>query len=296
MKRILVFTNSKDATADVVMKLAANIECIRFNSDKIQKSRASFDYTALNGLIQCDAIWYRRPFEFTMKSRNVETLVRYQEWEEIVWNYFLQYPQEKWINYPTRNWYADRKIIQLQQAPLFGLSVPQWIVASKKKEIMKFIHENGESLVKPLSTGYIPFGGKLYHIYSTPIKDVDLKFAKNCPTLVQRIIDKDFDVRTLYVDGKVLFFKMESKNLDVRMDEMKGVRYDLTKPPRKVADSYKKFVHFFGLRFCTSDFVVDKKGNWFFLENNANGNWAWLEEHFPGLVVNHFVRSIKCLI
>lgn len=134
MKRILVFTNSKDATADVVMKLAANIECIRFNSDKIQKSRASFDYTALNGLIQCDAIWYRRPFEFTMKSRNVETLVRYQEWEEIVWNYFLQYPQEKWINYPTRNWYADRKIIQLQQAPLFGLSVPQWIVASKKKK------------------------------------------------------------------------------------------------------------------------------------------------------------------
>ena len=293
MKRLLVFTNSNDATADVVVNLAKNVEYIRFNSDEICPSKISFDYTKRNPLAQCDAVWYRRPFENVKRTTNVESFVRQQEWEEIVWNFFLRYPQEKWINYPTRNWYADRKIVQLQQAPFFGLPVPQWIVSAKKVEIKRFIQKNGDSLVKPLSTGYIPFGRNLYHIYSTPIKDVDLVFAKNCPTLVQRIIDKRYDVRTLFVDGNTLFFKLESKNLDVRMDEMKDVKYDVIKPPRKIADSYNKFIRFFGLRFCTSDFVVDKKGNWFFLENNANGNWAWLEEHFPGLVVNHFVNSIK---
>lgn len=295
MKRILAFTNSKDATVDVVEKATLDVQIIRFDTDKTSSSKIYFDSMGKNSMIPCDVVWYRRPFDTESSPKNVESLVLKYEWDENVWNYLLQYPENKWINYPTKNWYADRKIIQLKRAPYFGLQVPHWILTSKRTEISNFLKINGDSLIKPLSSGYIPFKNNLYHIYSSKIDDnIDLKFSKNCPTLVQKIIDKDFDVRTLYVDGEILFFKLKSDCLDVRENNMKNVKYDLIEPSKRLRLLYKKFVKSFGLRFCTSDFVVDKKGKWFFLENNANGNWAWLEEFFPGLVINHFLKSIKC--
>jgi D-alanine-D-alanine ligase-like ATP-grasp enzyme len=33
----------------------------------------------------------------------------------------------------------------------------------------------------------------------------------------------------------------------------------------------------YGLRFAAIDFVVDVEGQWFFLEINPGGQWAWLD-------------------
>ena len=63
---------------------------------------------------------------------------------------------------------------------------------------------------------------------------ISLNSAKNCPTLFQKIIDKAFDVRTIYMDGKVLFFKLKSDNLDIRKDAMKAVEYSIIDAPKKM--------------------------------------------------------------
>ena len=43
MKRILAFTNSKDATVDVVEKATLDVQIIRFDTDKISSSKIYFD-------------------------------------------------------------------------------------------------------------------------------------------------------------------------------------------------------------------------------------------------------------
>jgi hypothetical protein len=47
------------------------------------------------------------------------------------------------------------------------------------------------------------------------------------------------------------------------------------------------------LRFCTSDFVVDKDGSWFFLENNANGQWVWIDEFVENRVSDFFFENLR---
>lgn len=294
MKKILAFSCSTDATVDVVVGCPVNAEIIRLDTDKIKPESINLDSIGNTPFSKIDAVWYRRPFEFEKKVKGVEEFVRQKELKEIIWNYLLQIPKEKWLNYPTNNWYADRKLIQLRDAPKFCLDVPPWLISSDKKQINAFLLTQKKCLVKPMDNGYIPYGGKLFHIYSTELNEhISLKYSKSCPTLFQKIVDKLYDVRTLYVDGKVLFFKLESENLDVRIDNMKSVKYSLITPPQKIKKAYCDFVNSYGLRFCTSDFVVDLDGRWFFLENNPNGNWAWLEEFFPGLVVDFFINSIR---
>ena len=294
MKKILAFSCSTDVTVDVVVGVSANSEIVRLDTDKVKSKSLSLDCIGNTSLSEIDAVWYRRPFEFEKKVRSVEEFVRQKELKEAIWNYLLQIPKEKWLNFPTNNWYADRKLIQLRDAPKFGLNVPPWLISSNRKQINAFLLTQKKCLVKPMDNGYIPYEGKLFHIYSTELDErISLKYSKNCPTLFQKLVDKSCDVRTLYVDGKVLFFKLESENLDVRIDNMKSVKYSLIDPPRKIKRAYCDFVKSYGLRFCTSDFVVDMNHQWFFLENNPNGNWAWLEEYFPGLVVNFFIDSIK---
>lgn len=294
MKKILAFSCSTDATVDVVIRFARNVKIDRFDTDKIKPHLIFADYLGNSSLDKYDVIWYRRPFEFEKKTKKIDGLIQQKEWKEIVWNHFLQVPKEKWMNFPTINWYADRKLIQLQNAPKFGLQVPPWLISSNKKQISEFLMEQTHCLVKPMDNGFVPYGNKLFHIYSTEFDNhISLNYAKNCPTLFQKIIKKIFDVRTLFVDGKVLFFKLESKYLDVRFNQMKSVKYSLIEPPRSVKAAYCNFVKSYGMRFCTSDFVVDENNQWFFLENNPNGNWAWLEEFFPGVVVDFFIKSIR---
>ncbi len=38
------------------------------------------------------------------------------------------------------------------------------------------------------------------------------------------------------------------------------------------------FLQHFNLNFGCFDFIVDKNGNYIFLECNTNGQWMWLEE------------------
>ena len=68
------------------------------------------------------------------------------------------------MNFPTINWYADRKLIQLQNAPKFGLQVPPWLISSNKKQISEFLMKQTHCLVKPMDNGFVPYGNKLFHI------------------------------------------------------------------------------------------------------------------------------------
>ena len=141
MKKILAFSCSTDATVDVVIRFARNVKIDRFDTDKIKPHLIFADYLGNSSLDKYDVIWYRRPFEFEKKTKKIDGLIQQKEWKEIVWNHFLQVPKEKWMNFPTINWYADRKLIQLQNAPKFGLQVPPWLISSNKKQISEFLME-----------------------------------------------------------------------------------------------------------------------------------------------------------
>lgn len=298
MKTILAFSNSDDATVDAVSAASTgSVKIVRINTDTDLVEIEHSSEAVNNDFKNIDAIWYRRPFESYDANTELtsDAIIYKQESSEMLWNHLLLVSKDKWINFPAENWLAERKLVQLRQAKKYGLITPKWLISRDAKIIQEFIRcsPNG-CIAKPIDNGYIPHGNDLSIIYTSEITmDSDFSSARNCPTLIQYKIPKIHDVRSIYIDGHVLYVGIETRNLDCRRDEMRDAKYSIVNPPQNVHNAYINFIKSFGLRFSTSDFVLTPSGEWVFLENNPNGNWAWLEEYFPGVIVDHFLSGIK---
>lgn len=289
-----IWTNSEDTTVDYVCsKKPENVEIIRFNSDEqfsidISKNR----FSQLN---EIDVLWHRRPFENAYISDSIEDKIAFSEKEESLWNYLMLIPKEKWLNFPTLNWIADKKIEQLLLADDCGLSTPDWILSNEQKSAEAFLQKyDWNCIIKPINCGYFLSNNSVYHIYTnaTSKDNIELSVISKCPTYFQSKINKLYDVRSIYLNGKSIFIGLFGGELDVRRNEMKGVHYKFVEPPTNIIDSYNKMMIKNNLNFCTSDFIVSIENEWIFLENNPNGQWVWMDEALDGSIVNFFFNNL----
>jgi hypothetical protein len=290
-----IWTNSEDATVDYVCSKKPNtVEIIRFDSDVAFPVTLSKD--ANSKLNELDVLWHRRPFENAFLSDSIDDKIAFSEKEESLWNFMLQVPKEKWLNFPTLNWFADKKIEQLIRANDCGLATPDWILTNNQESAKIFLNKyNWNCIIKPINCGYFVSNNDIYHIYTneTSKGNIDLSLISKCPTYFQNKINKNIDVRTLYLNGKTIFIGISGGKLDVRRNEMKGVHYKFINPPQNIVNAYQKMMLLNGLRFCTSDFVVSEENQWFFLENNPNGQWVWMDEYLEGAIVDFFFENLR---
>jgi len=52
----------------------------------------------------------------------------------------------------------------------------------------------------------------------------------------------------------------------------------VTDVPEPVRHGVRELLRGLGLRFAATDFVVTPAGEWYFLDLNPNGQWAWIEQ------------------
>lgn len=290
-----VWSNSEDATVNYICEKKPDwLDIVRFNSD------IPFPITIGKGsalpLSDIDVLWHRRPFENAYISDTVGDKVAFSEIEESLWNYLMQIPKYKWLNFPTLNWVADKKINQLIHAEECGLITPEWILTNNEKEARSFLHKyNWKCIIKPVNCGYFINNDKVYHVYTneTSAENLNLSIISNCPTYFQTKIAKQYDVRSVYLNGKTIYIGIYGGPLDVRRNEMKGVQYKLVKPPEQVDSSYKRLMLREELNFCTSDFIVTSENQWVFLENNPNGQWVWMDEYLNGAIIDFFYNNLR---
>jgi|694.fasta_scaffold02612_43 hypothetical protein len=292
---LIIWSNSSDSTAAYIVDLAPSwLSCHQVNSDA--EYLLTIGSNVPSTFSSAEIIWYRRPFENRPSPSTVGEKLKAAELEEALWNLMLEIPFQKWMNFPTCNWLADKKASQLTLASECGLRTPPWIITNDVNRASSFLQEhNWDCIVKPLDRGYINHNGSIYHIYTNQLDkaDVDLSLIASCPSLMQKKVNKAFDVRTVFVNGKAIFVGLYGGALDVRRDEMKDISYEVIEPPTYILDGYYKLMKKNRLRFCTSDFVVDKDGSWFFLENNANGQWVWIDEFVENRVSDFFFENLR---
>lgn len=88
--------------------------------------------------------------------------------------------------------------------------------------------------------------------------------------------------------GRLLFLRTridaasEAAHVDWRSD-YHSISYSVIETPCSVSSGVAMLLDSLGLRFAALDFIVDPEGQWWFLECNPNGQWAWIEEEtgFP---------------
>lgn len=298
-KLILILSNSQDATCDYFEKFiyTAKARCARLNTDFSPGELSVFFSSTSNVVITINGdkikkddikcVWNRRP-EKIYAGNNGESAFddHYRdEWRHSIDAFFKQIDAKLWVNYPPHNAAALSKIEQIVRASRFGMITPKTLLTQNVQDVLQFANEcTGSVIVKPVSHGYICKGDQVHNIYTCNLDVNTCNFENlvNCPTLFQEKIAKLFDVRINYIDGmfesvKLLYSEDGNQRLDIRRNNMDGVKYEPVEIPCGVAKKLSKLINSYKLRFAAVDMCLSVDGRWIFFEINPNGQWAWLD-------------------
>lgn len=315
---LLILSNSQDATvAYLVPHLeTASIPYVRIDTDTILDD-LRFTFTPSEPILNFgggsyspndfEVIWYRRPESLVSKIANGTPESKYglDEWTEALEGFLAHVPVTKWMNHPSANAFASHKIEQLSTALRLGFLIPPSLVTQNADSLKEFYSQHsGKIIAKPLSTGLIeePDTGTVSLIYTSRVRESDLQYLQDlnvCPTLFQKELDKEFDVRITVVDKSIHAVKLRavdsprSQRLDIRRDNMHDVDYETCELPPEVTSLILALMNYYGLRFAAIDMAVTKSGEWHYFEINPNGQWAWLDTAAGLNIASSFLRSFK---
>jgi len=299
---LLILTNSQDATADYLASVLERrgVEFLRFDTDtSLSAVELSYDgevplLRSANRWHRPDDfgnVWYRRP-EKLKDARfhsSPEGEFVLDEWSEALEGFFAHIPRPKWMNHPSANVLASHKIDQLSRAKALGLRIPDTLITHDESRLREFFARHHEMVIaKPMARGYVerPQDQMDSLIYTNLVLQADLEILDDlraCPTLFQEYIDKRCDVRITVVDSHLIATQLVAtdhdggQRCDIRRNNMEDVTYAGTTLPEQVASKINALMDHYDLRFAAIDMVVDKDGQWYFLEVNPNGQWAWLD-------------------
>lgn len=105
--------------------------------------------------------------------------------------------------------------------------------------------------------------------------------------MFQPAIDVAVDIRATVIGDKVFAATIRSKTIDDPSSNVRDWRIANDDPdikiegytlPKNIADLCVEHVKELGLKFGALDLVLDKKGKYWFLENNPAGQWTFVEQ------------------
>jgi hypothetical protein len=315
---LLILTNSRDATADYLVPILERhgVALWRFNTDT-SLSSIELSYDGGDPRLRCGSnwyrtadfenVWYRRPEKLkdSLFDNSPEAQFALDEWSEALEGYFAHIPMAKWMNHPSCNVAASHKIAQLSVARSLGLLVPDTVVTQTPSQLQEFFaRHSGSIITKPMGRGYLerPDDEHDSLVYTNPVLQGHLDSLNDlplCPTLFQQRIDKCADVRITVVDDCIHAVKLfahdddGSQRCDIRRDNMKDVVYQPIALPQDIERKLTRLMRHYSLRFAAIDMVVDKDGQWYFLEVNPGGQWAWLDLVGEMDIASSFVKSFE---
>lgn len=296
---ILILTNSKDATADVVCERLPLDSFLRLNTDEaVAVASIHFDQQIFRLTIagrefttdQIGLIWYRRPERIKVDGVTGEGENNFlvAEWSAAIEGFLYQVPRERWLNYPPSEHLASLKLRQLLIAKGIGFQIPESLITCDPDEAKEFVrrHDN-YAVVKPISSGEVKRQDQPDSLlYTTRLSGLDTETLLNeveCPTFFQEEIEKEYDVRVTVFDQSITAVKLikkvepDDRFADIRIDNMSAVRYEQCDVPYHIRRKILILMQSMELRFGALDFLVTTTGEWVFLEINPNGQWAWLD-------------------
>lgn len=308
MKRdkILIITNKDDPHVDGVIKLAIDKGLdhliIRLNTEDFLRN-CIFSFHSISGYsiklidsskqvdsVNIKTVWYRRPEEPDtkfLKNQDIEEFATNQ-CQAILNGLYVYSEIDTAIISPVFSLrkYAY-KIPQLKLAQNIGLNIPDSIITNDPNALIEFCNKHETISTKSLNAPNFTYQGKIYPIFNRVVKDKQLIFdniesIKICPTYFQEYIDKIYDIRVIVIGNSIYAFSIDSQSNVYSQEDFRGAAAELLKHyyiqlPIDLQNQILKFIEMQGLRFSALDFILSKNGKYYFIENNPNGQWMWLE-------------------
>jgi glutathione synthase/RimK-type ligase-like ATP-grasp enzyme len=176
---------------------------------------------------------------------------------------------------------SQNKFGELLKAHQVGFKIPQMIFTNDSREAQKFLFKY-KSVLKESGVKNYYGNKKMLALETNKVDAFNKKLSRInlAPCMLQEFIEKKFDVRACVIGKKVLAVKIESKSKKSKTDWRRQEadtpieKYNL---PSKVQKKLVRFARDLGFQFASFDLVVDKKGDYYFLEMNRPGQWFFVE-------------------
>ncbi len=300
--KLLILTNKDDAHADAIIDACDTqingLVPIRVNTEDLF-SNISFVITEFGfdlsikdsgrtcSLRELSSAWYRRPISPTVSTRFDDSLDQFMidEGWEIIKGIFGQcrglncLPTAAY-SVPPRN-----KISQLFIAKNLGFNVPATCISNVYDDLIDFAKSYEACLAKTLRWPSLKINNIIYPMYASKVTQESIIQSRDngtpCgPVFLQKAVSKVSDVRLTFVGDRHFAVSMISNDhrfFDIREVEPNYIDYSSIDAPGDVIELSKEFLKISNLQYSALDFVIDDKGTWWFLENNPNGQFFWLQ-------------------
>ncbi len=303
-RTVLVLTHRFDPTADTVVDelnhrgvqlfrcdAAEFPERLHVSAELVDSEWTGPMHTPNRGLELEDitGIYYRRPTAFVFHPGLSDNERRWAATQARLGFGGLLASLDRWLNHPHSIGYAEYKPVQLRQAAKSGLLVPRTLLTSNPEAARAFVADVGQAVCKPFGAVGICDDTGFRQVFATIVtadQCCDPNIARTMH-LFQQWVPKDHEVRLTVIDDHFFAARIDTTSdaghLDWRSD-YESLSYTAIGTPDIVRSRVVALLDALGLRFAALDFVVDPDGQWWFLECNPNGQWAWIE-HETGLPI-----------
>ncbi len=314
---ILIITNKADVTTDFIVKRLTEIKVpfYRLNTeDLLKKNILNFDFDNNSfslidlekklsiDLLKVKSVYFRRPQmpEVLLGDKLTTGEIEFVRTE-------LAYTLEGlykvlrgsfWISSVDAIREAENKIYQLQLAKSIGFKIPPSLITNDPIVATQF-NANHTTIIKPIKSGLLDDSDGDKVIFTSKVKDFEAESnrIKACSTYFQKFIDKAADIRVTVVGDKTFPALIESQEfsetqVDWRRGENIKLNYKKIVLPEHIELLCLLLTRKLRLKFGAIDLVIDKLGNYYFLEINPNGQWAWIEKQLDYNISEEIVNLL----
>lgn len=287
---VLIVTESDDLHADAMAATLRNhygTNPIRLDMRDFPRESGSFrldragtarSLSHLYGLDDVAAVWWRRPHQTVVPAgiRTAEDDFRQAECDGFLQGLLWSIPAV-WVNDPGADRTAARKIVQLETALRSGFAIPETLITNDPDEARSFVGSRpGPVVYKRTGTGRAEFSETRV---VTPADLNRLESIRSAPTTFQDYIDAECDLRVVWIDGVEWTVRIDSQSGVGRVDSRLDTTVDFTpeRLPAAVSKSIATVMGALGLVFGVLDIRLGADGEYYFLEVNPQGQFAYLE-------------------
>jgi len=226
-----------------------------------------------------------------------------EEWQG-VYRVLMSFFADRTLNRPS-SVFLGNKLLQQREAASCGFRIPESISTNDKNRILAFIDDNCEVVMKSLAGARMIPRREMGEVVPTDVMTMDVDRAsvqeadetefRAGPSFFQSKISKDHELRIVVVDGEMFTFAIPSQDFEhTRTDWRYGndiLSFTPCALPDRVAAGVRTLMASLGLAMGSVDLIVDRSGDYWFLEVNPEGAWGWLDP----LVSGRISDSVACL-
>lgn len=287
---ILILSRSENVHADMVEKHCKNYADVdRINFDFDTSAPENLPSIILGGNILSqhhapDAVFIHHPrisYKNEWFADEMERKLFMASWDSVKEWMESGFPKALWVNRPSQSLQNRNVLRQLSIASGIGLKTPETLFTNRLDELHAFAGA---------STVVIKQGNLGVHLEKkrilTSVLDthsINQVQLQGCPCLFQKYVAKKFELHVHVIADVVVTCKIESQASDNTRIDWRN--YDLKNTPHEpfiLDDTTRKqcvkIVKELGLAFGILDLIVTPEDEIVFLECNAQGHWAWIEQ------------------